>query len=77
MAPSRSIDELKTSSPVYRAIFDELASLGFAEGHNLVVDRYSGGGHMDSYPELARTVVNNNPGNPDPAGPMTLALVIE
>jgi putative ABC transport system substrate-binding protein len=49
--------------------------LGFAEGQNLVVDRYSGGGHMDSYPELARTVVSNNPDAIlTSASPMTFAL---
>ena len=73
-APSQSIEELRTN-PVYRAFLDELARLGFAEGQNLVVDRYSGGGHMDSYPELARTVVSNNPeAILTAAGPMTLAL---
>src|SRR3984893_3395286 len=60
VAPSLPIEELRTN-PVYRAFLDELARLGFAEGQNLVVDCYSGGGHMDSYPELARTVVSNNP----------------
>ena len=74
VAPSRSIEELRTN-PIYRAFLDELARLGFAEGQNLVVDRYSGDGHMDSYPELARTVVNNNPeAILTSAGPMTLAL---
>jgi putative ABC transport system substrate-binding protein len=74
VAPSRPIEELRTN-PVNRAFLDELARLGFAEGQNLVVDRYSGGGHMDSYPELARTVVSNNPeAILTAAGPMTLAL---
>jgi putative ABC transport system substrate-binding protein len=74
VSPSRSIEELKTN-PVYRAFLDELARLGFTEGQNLVVDRYSGGGHMDSYPELARTVVSNNPeAILTAAGPMTIAL---
>jgi putative ABC transport system substrate-binding protein len=74
VAPSRAIEEIRTN-PIYRAFVDELARLGFAEGQNLVVDRYSGDGHMDSYPELARTVVNNNPeAILTSAGPMTLAL---
>jgi putative tryptophan/tyrosine transport system substrate-binding protein len=74
VAPSRPIEELRTN-PVNRAFLDELARLGFVEGQNLAVDRYSGSGHMDSYPELARTVVKNNPeAILTSAGPMTLAL---
>lgn len=74
VAPSRPIEELRTN-PTNRAFLDELARLGFVEGQNLVVDRYSGGGDMDSYPELARTVVNSNPeAILTFAGPMTLAL---
>jgi putative ABC transport system substrate-binding protein len=49
--------------------------LGFIEGQNLIVERYSGGGRMDSYRELARTVVSNNPeAILTAAGPMTNAL---
>lgn len=74
VAPSRPIEELRTN-PTNRAFLDELARLGFAEGQNLIVDRYSGGGQMDGYPELARTVVSNNPeAILTAAGPMTLAL---
>ncbi len=74
VAPSRSIEELRTN-PIYRAFLDELARSGFAEGQNLVIDRYSGDGHMDTYPGLARIVVNNNPeAILTSAGPMTLAL---
>jgi putative ABC transport system substrate-binding protein len=74
VAPSHPIEELRTN-PVYRAFLEELAHLGFAEGQNLIVDRYSGGGHMGSYPELARTVVSNEPeAILTSAGPMTLAL---
>jgi putative tryptophan/tyrosine transport system substrate-binding protein len=74
VAPSSSIEVLRTN-PIYRAFLDELARLGFNEGQNLVVDRYSGNGHMESYPELARTVVNSNPeAILTSAGPMTLAL---
>jgi putative tryptophan/tyrosine transport system substrate-binding protein len=74
VAPARSIEEIRTS-PIYRAFLDELARSGFAEGQNLVVDRCSGDGHMDSYPELARTVVNNDPeAILTSAGPMILAL---
>jgi putative tryptophan/tyrosine transport system substrate-binding protein len=74
VAPSSAIGELR-ANPIYQAFLGELARLGFAEGRNLVVDRYSGEGHMDSYPELARTVVSADPDAIlTAAGPMTIAL---
>src|ERR1017187_1782880 len=74
VAPSNSIEELRTN-PVNRAFLDELARLGFVEGQNLVVDRYSGHDHIDGYPELARTVVSSNPeAILTYAGAMTVAL---
>jgi putative ABC transport system substrate-binding protein len=74
VTPWHSKEEI-TKSPVYRAFLDELAHLGFVEGDNLIVDRYSGDGRLDSYPELARTVVSKNPeAILTGAGPMTLAL---
>ena len=74
VAPWHSIEEIRRN-PVYRAFLDELAQLGFVEGENLIVDRYSGDGKLDSYPELARTVVSKNPeAILTGTGPMTLAL---
>jgi putative ABC transport system substrate-binding protein len=46
------VDELRTS-PYYKAFIAELARLGFVEGQNLLVDRYSGEGQMDAYVDLA------------------------
>jgi putative ABC transport system substrate-binding protein len=72
--PWHSMEQLRTN-PLYRAFLDELARLGFVEGQNLVVDRYGGAGKLDSYSELARTVVSKNPeAILTGAGPMTLAL---
>jgi len=74
VAPWHSKEELGRN-PVYRAFLEELARLGFVEGDNLIVDRYSGDGKLDSYSELARTVVSKNPeAILTGAGPMTLAL---
>jgi putative ABC transport system substrate-binding protein len=72
--PSASVEAVR-SSPYNRAFLDELAGLGFVEGQNLIVDRYSAQGQMSAYDELARTVVASRPdailtGAP----PMTLAL---
>ncbi len=44
-----------------RALFEELRRLGYAEGRNLVVERYSAEGHPDRLPPLAGEVVRRNP----------------
>ncbi len=41
--------------------FEELSRLGDAEGQNLKVDGYSGGGRPEGYAELALEVVSRNP----------------
>jgi len=46
---------------VFRAFFEELSRHGFVEGKNLVVDRYSGEGHIDHYADLAREVISTHP----------------
>jgi putative ABC transport system substrate-binding protein len=45
----------------YRAFFDELSRLGFVEGKNLVVERYSAEGQPDRYAKLAYDVVDRHP----------------
>jgi len=47
--------------PFYRAFFEELSRLGYVEGQNLGVERYSGEGRTERYAELARDVVNTHP----------------
>ena len=46
---------------IYRAFFEELSRLGYVEGQNLGVERYSGEGRTERYAELARDVVNTHP----------------
>src|SRR5438132_10951903 len=48
-------------NPNYRAFFEELRRLGYVEGRNLAVARYSGGGIPEQYAELAREVVRTKP----------------
>src|ERR1700704_786671 len=50
-----------SGSPNYRAFFEELSRLGYVEGQNLRVERYSGEGRPERYAELARDVVNTRP----------------
>lgn len=60
--PSRKIDELTIRGPpVYKVFFEELSRLGYVEGQNLVVERYSGEGRIERYAELAREVVGSHP----------------
>jgi putative ABC transport system substrate-binding protein len=61
--PSNPISELtETASNVgYPAVFRELRRLGYVEGRNLVVERYSGEGKVDRFPVLARDIVQTKP----------------
>ena len=47
--------------PGYPALFRKLRQLGYVEGQNLVVERYSGEGRSEHYAELARDVIRSNP----------------
>jgi putative ABC transport system substrate-binding protein len=51
----------ENGSAEYRILFRELRSRGYAEGENLVVERRSGEGRTDRYPELAREVASLAP----------------
>ena len=47
--------------PTYAIIFEEMKRLGYVEGVNIIVDRYSAEGRFDRYPGLARDVVATRP----------------
>ena len=49
------------SDPYIRVIFDELKRLGYVEGDNLIVERYSGEGRIERYESLAHEVVDTKP----------------
>jgi putative ABC transport system substrate-binding protein len=61
--PSHPVSDLTENGPHkhYREFFHELRRLGYIEGKNLVVERFSGEGRIDHYPELVREVVARNP----------------
>jgi putative ABC transport system substrate-binding protein len=61
--PSISIADMKESggNPYYGALFKELRRLGYIEGVNLVVTRYSGEGREERFPELCQEVVRTKP----------------
>jgi putative ABC transport system substrate-binding protein len=45
----------------WRAFFGELRRLGYVEGQNLIIDRYSAEGHHERYADLTRQIVSRNP----------------
>ena len=58
MGPNR--DPQKGFDP-QRALIKELTRVGYVEGQNLVVDRYSGEGRTGQFADLARDVVSTRP----------------
>ena len=61
--PSVSIADMSESggNSNYAALFKELRRLGYIEGVNLVVTRYSGEGREEHFPALCQEVVRTNP----------------
>jgi putative tryptophan/tyrosine transport system substrate-binding protein len=61
--PSVSIADMSETgeNPYYPALFRELRRLGYVEGENLIVARYSGEGREDRYSDLCRQVVLSSP----------------
>jgi putative ABC transport system substrate-binding protein len=45
----------------WRAFFQELRRLGYVEGQNLIIERYSAEGHHERYADIARAIVNSKP----------------
>src|SRR5215471_6489824 len=45
----------------WRAFFAELRRLGYLEGENLIIERYSAEGHHERYADLAREIVSRGP----------------
>jgi len=61
--PSHPVATLTETSfsPGIRAIFTELRRLGYVEGKNILIERYSGEGRAAHYTDLARDVARSNP----------------
>jgi putative ABC transport system substrate-binding protein len=45
----------------WRAFFGELRRLGYVEGGNLIIERYSAEGHHERYTDIAREIVTRRP----------------
>ena len=61
--PTNSIADMSQNSPIrgYRAFVDELRRLGYVEGQNLILERFSAEGRQERYAELAHDVVRLKP----------------
>jgi putative tryptophan/tyrosine transport system substrate-binding protein len=59
-APVAEITEI-SHLPAYRVLSSELRKLGYVEGRNLIVERYSTEGRPEHYPDLARQVARTRP----------------
>jgi putative ABC transport system substrate-binding protein len=61
--PSLPVSQLTETSdlPWWRALFQELRLLGYVEGQDLVVERYSGEGREQDYARLAHDLVHLKP----------------
>jgi putative tryptophan/tyrosine transport system substrate-binding protein len=56
-----TVEMTESASPIHRAFYEELRRLGYVEGGNLQIERYSAGEGAEHHPELARDVVRRNP----------------
>jgi putative tryptophan/tyrosine transport system substrate-binding protein len=45
----------------WRAFFGELRRLGYVEGQNLLIERYSAEGHHERYADIAREIIKGSP----------------
>jgi len=61
--PSHPVTELNELSRFryYQEFFRELRRLGYVEGSNLFIERFSGEGRVDGYPKLASDAAARNP----------------
>src|SRR5262249_45147705 len=62
VSPVMKVTDMRIGGdPIYDVLFNELKRLGYVEGENLIIDRYSGEGVSQRYPDLAREVVSTKP----------------
>jgi putative ABC transport system substrate-binding protein len=62
VSPSQPVSDLgEAGNREFRAFFQRLRQLGYVEGQNLSVERYSANGRTERFTELADEVVRRNP----------------
>jgi putative ABC transport system substrate-binding protein len=82
--PTKRLAMVGTSAPVslmtpngsqyFRALFEELGRLGYVEGQNLIVFRFSALGHPDTYRALLQQAIDASPDVIWCPGPVPAAL---
>ena len=73
VSPATRVEDVSISGKQYfRVFFEELARLGYIEGKNVAIERYSGDGRMGDYGELALKVVSSHPDVIQTTGPLSL-----
>jgi putative ABC transport system substrate-binding protein len=60
VSPSRQVRD-QAGDPSYRAFFQRLRELGYVEGQNLTVERYSTEGKTERFTDFAREIVRSSP----------------
>jgi putative tryptophan/tyrosine transport system substrate-binding protein len=60
-SPSRPVSDLNETQPLYGTFLKELRRLGYVEGKNLVVLRFSAEGDTARYDPMVRDVVGSSP----------------
>jgi len=60
--PSHPVAEMTENSSLryFHAFFEELRRLGYVEGRNVLIERYSGEGRVENYASLINNVVGRN-----------------
>ena len=59
--PVGHMNEGRKEDPGYNAFFHRLRELGYIEGQNLVIERYSAEGRTEHWAEMAGEIVRSNP----------------
>jgi putative tryptophan/tyrosine transport system substrate-binding protein len=80
MHPSTKVEDQRigSSDPVFTFLLEEMKRLGYVEGVNFVLDRYSAEGQYDRNPEIAHNIVATRPDAIlSISNPVTSALVSE
>jgi len=62
VSPSMPVSEMNEANEgIYRPFLGELRRLGYTEGQNLIVERYSAEGHPERYREMVSETVRSQP----------------
>jgi putative tryptophan/tyrosine transport system substrate-binding protein len=62
VTPAAELNETSAADdPLLPSFFGELRRLGYVEGRNLLIEPFSGEGHVDHFADLARDVVRRHP----------------